>query len=164
MKPWGISCSIKLLKYLKVLPSPPTPLKGYVKLSRLQTNAPQGATNQQPHLISAQLISDKVTLLYHKQLIPIHIILLRFEYAGETEDEFPAAGSICDELTKCRKNLNLQLPTGSGLINESDLCYGHGSEILVTYFFDFSDSSCPDPTTLHTHRRTVYVCLLSLSH
>lgn len=121
------------------------------------------------NLISSQLISSQ-TRLHYSTISNSFQICIYIKYIVTIRNcwgdgrRVSSQGSICDELTKCRKNLNLQLPTGSGLINESDLCYGrNGSEILVTYFFDFSDSSCPDPTTLHTHIQAYRVCVFTVT-
>lgn len=60
------------------------------------------------------------------------------------------------------ENLNLQLPTGSGLINESDLCYA-GSEILVT-FSSILATHHGAAERLFTHTRALKQCVCVYCH
>lgn len=64
---------------------------------------------------------------------------------------------------KIWENLNLQLPTTSGLINESDLCYA-GSEILVTFSSISATHHARPSESTNTHTHSVLFCMCVYCH
>lgn len=134
--------------------------------SRLLTSASQDVTTFFSHN------SSHVRLHYFIKNNLFSNILHRFKFSVRRKLKSCAAPATVSSgvhlwwVDKIWENLNLQLPTRSGLINESDyaVCYA-GSEILVTFSsISATHHARPnDSTHTHTHTEFSFVCVFTVT-